>query len=262
MATDRSSAGDPARTLALLWGEPAVADGRRGPRKARSTGEIAAAAVALADAEGVEAVTMRRVAQALDLSPMALYTYVPGKAELLDLMLDTVYAGMPRARPEGDGWRARLAAVAADNHALYRAHPWAASLPTGRPPLGPGLMAKYEYELRALDGVGLGDVEMDAALTHLLGFVQSCARMAADERAAEQDTAMSDEQWWAGNADLLAKVFDPRRHPTAARVGAAAGEAHGGAYSPAHAYEFGLAVVLDGLAALIGRARAERPYEA
>ncbi|OKI22622.1 TetR/AcrR family transcriptional regulator C-terminal domain-containing protein [Streptomyces sp. CB03911] len=262
MATDRSSAGDPARTLALLWGDPAAAAGRRGPRKARSTGEIAAAAVALADAEGVEAVTMRRVAQALDLSPMALYTYVPGKAELLDLMLDTVYASMPRATPEGDDWRARLAAVAADNRALYRAHPWAASLPTGRPPLGPGLMAKYEYELRALDGVGLGDVEMDAALTHLLGFVQSCARMAADERAAEQDSAMSDEQWWAGHAELLAKVFDPRRYPVAARVGAAAGEAHGGAYSPAHAYEFGLARVLDGLAALIGRAGAGRPDEA
>ncbi|MQS16694.1 TetR/AcrR family transcriptional regulator [Streptomyces kaniharaensis] len=251
MATNRSGAGDPARTLALLWGEPTTAAGRRGPRQAHSTAEIATMAVKLADAEGVEAVTMRRVAQALGLSPMALYTYVPGKAELLDLMLDTVYARMPRSTPADDGWRARAAAVADDNRALYRAHPWVAAVSTSRPPLGPGLMAKYEYELRALDGTGLDDIELDAALTHLLGFVQTCARMAADERAARQDSAMSDEQWWAGNAELLARVFDPERYPTAARVGAAAGEAHGGACSPAHAYEFGLSRVLDGLAALI-----------
>ena len=61
---------------------------------------------------------------------------------------------------------------------------------------------------------------------------------------------MNDEQWWAGNADLLAKVFDPGRFPTAARIGTAAGEAHGAASSAAHAYAFGLQRVLDGLAAL------------
>ncbi|WP_406202330.1 TetR/AcrR family transcriptional regulator [Kitasatospora sp. NBC_01560] len=259
MATDRSSAGDPARTLALLWGISAEEKpGRRGPRQAKSPAEIAAAAIALADAEGVDAVTMRRVAQELGVSPMALYTYVPGKAELLDLMLDTVYATMPRTAPADEGWRARATAVADDNRALYRAHSWVAGVSTSRPPLGPGLMAKYEYELRALEPSGLPDVDLDAALTHLLGFVQTCARMAADERAAEQDSAMSDAQWWAANADLLARVFDPGAHPVAARVGAAAGEAYGGAFSPEHAYAFGLARVLDGLAALIAERRAEQ----
>lgn len=82
-------------------------------------------------------------------------------------------------------------------------------------------MAKYEYELCALEGTGLPDVELDAALTHLLGFVQTCARMGADDRAAQQDSAMTDEQWWAANADLLARVFDAERYPVAARVGAA-----------------------------------------
>ncbi|MFD0272851.1 TetR/AcrR family transcriptional regulator [Kitasatospora sp. NPDC127111] len=252
MASERSSAGDPARTLALLWGVSAEEKpGRRGPRQAKSPAEIATAAIALADADGVDAVTMRRVAQELGVSPMALYTYVPGKAELLDLMLDTVYATMPRSAPADEGWRARVTAVAHDNRELYRAHPWVAGVSTSRPPLGPGLMAKYEYELRALEGTGLPDVELDAALTHLLGFVQTCARMASDERAAEQDSAMSDSQWWAANAELLARVFDVERYPVAARVGAAAGGAHGGAYDPDHAYRFGLARVLDGLAALI-----------
>ncbi|MFB6893022.1 TetR/AcrR family transcriptional regulator [Kitasatospora sp. NPDC056327] len=260
MASDRSSAGDPARTLALLWGESAQEKpGRRGPRQAKSPAEIAAAAIALADAEGVEAVTMRRVAQELGVSPMALYTYVPGKAELLDLMLDTVYAAMPRSAPEGDGWRARAAAVAEDNRLLHRTHPWAVAVATSRPPLGPGLMAKYEYELRALEGSGLPDVELDAALTHLLGFVATCARMAADARAVQQESALTDAQWWAANAGLLARVFDAERYPVAARVGSAAGEAHGGAYDPDHAYAFGLARVLDGLAALVAENGGEDP---
>jgi AcrR family transcriptional regulator len=78
---------------------------------------------------------MRRVAQALGVVPMTLYTYVPGKAELLDLMLDAAYAGMPRTDTRGQPWRQRLAAIAAE-------HPWAATISTIRPPLGPGQMAK------------------------------------------------------------------------------------------------------------------------
>jgi AcrR family transcriptional regulator len=213
--------------------------------------KIVDAAIALADAEGLGVVTMRRVAQALDVAPMSLYTYVPGKAELIDLMLDTVYARMPRSEPAGPGWRARLTAVADDNRALYERHPWLAAVSTSRPPLGPGVTAKYEHELRALDGIGLDDIEMDAALTFLLGFVETCARSAADIRAAQHESAMSDAEWWSANEPLLAKVFDADRYPLASRVGSAAGAAHGGAYHPDHAYAFGLQRVLDGLAALI-----------
>ena len=92
---------------------------------------------------------------------------------------------------------------------------------------------------------------MDAALTFLLGFVQAAARSAAEAAAARQDSAMSDEQWWAANAPLLTRVFDETKYPTAARVGAAAGAAHSAAYDPDHTYTFGLQRVLDGLGALI-----------
>ena len=64
---------------------------------------------------------------------------------------------------------------------------------------------------------------------------------------------MNDEQWWAGNAPLLARVLDPAAYPTAARVGTAAGQAHGSAWNADHAWQFGLQVLLDGLAALMGR---------
>jgi AcrR family transcriptional regulator len=254
VATERSSAGDPSRTLTLLWrGASTDTVTARGPRPTLSVDRVVSVGVAIADAEGLEAVTMRRVATELTVAPMTLYTYVPGKAELLDLMLDTVYAQMPRTSPADDGWRARVAAVALDNRTLFSQHPWVASVSTSRPVLGPGLMSKYDYELSAFEGLGLDDVTMDAALTFVLGFVETCARAAADVRAARYESAMSDGEWWAANQPLLERVFDAERYPLAARVGAAAGAAHHGAYSPAHAYGFGLARVLDGLATLIER---------
>jgi AcrR family transcriptional regulator len=249
MAVPRTSAGDPARTLALLWrvDQPP----RRGPERGLDLDTIVGTAIALADREGLEAVTMRRLAQELGVSTMSLYTYVPGKNELIDLMVDAAYQQMPRTDTTGKPWRQRLIAIADDNRALYLAHPWAATVSTLRPPLGPGLMAKYEHELAALDGLGLTDLEMDDALTHLLSFVQANARASNDARAAQLASAMDDRQWWAANAPLLARILDERAYPLAARVGSAAGAAHGSAHDPDHAYRFGLDRVLDGLAAII-----------
>jgi AcrR family transcriptional regulator len=250
MPSERSSAGDPARTLALLWRDPASVS-RHGPRQGLSIDAVVTAATDLADTEGLDAVTMRRVAKALGVAPMTLYTYVPGKAELLDLMLDAAYASMPRLDTSGQQWRQRLAAIAEENKALFENHPWAATISTIRPPLGPGMMAKYEHELLALEGLELDDVLMDASLAYLLGFVQAWARAAADARAVQHDTAMGDNEWWATSGPLLARVLDETAYPVATRVGSAAGAAHGSAYSPGHAYTFGLARVLDGLSKLI-----------
>ena len=251
MPTERTGAGDPARTLKLLWHEPDADRSRHGPRQALSVERVVTCALTLADTDGLGAVTMRRVAESLGVVPMSLYTYVPGKAELLDLMLDTVYRRMPRPDLSAHPWRERLTAIAHQNRELFVRHPWIAQLSTSRPPLGPGLMAKYDYELRAFESLGLDDVELDAALTFLLDFVHAVARSAAEAASIRQESAMSEEQWWAANAPLLARVFDETKYPTASRVGAAAGAANGAAYSPEHAYTFGLQRVLDGLATLI-----------
>jgi AcrR family transcriptional regulator len=250
--TERTSAGDPARTLRLLWREPSPG-ANRGPRRGLSVDAVVDAAMAIADSEGLDAVTMRRLADELGVVPMTLYTYVPGKAELLDLMLDAAYARMPRTDTTGRPWRHRVTAIAEANKELFERHPWAATVSTARPPLGPGQMAKYEHELAALDGLGLDDVEMDDCLTYLLGFVQACARATADVRAARHESAMTDQQWWQVNAPLLARVFDENAYPTAARVGAAAGATHGSAYHPDHAYAFGLQRILDAFDVLIDR---------
>lgn len=247
----RTSAGDLVRTLELLWRQPGARPSQRGPRQGLTVDEVVTAAISVADAEGLEALTMRRVAQTLGVGAMSLYTYVPGKAELLDVMLDMVFGQMPRPDLSGLPWRGRLEAVARDNRALFERHPWVLAVSTTRPPLGPGLLAKYEHELKAFEGLGLDDIEMDDALTYLLGFVQSSTRAVIDARASQGEGTMTDEQWWAVTGPLLARAFDESKYPTASRVGTAAGTAHNAASNPDHAYEFGLQRVLDGLGVLI-----------
>lgn len=253
---ERSSAGDPVRTLKLLWRTPGEARTSRGPRQRTTVDAVVAAAIEIADADGLGAVTIRAVATRLGIATMATYTYVPGKAELLDLMLDTVYRQMSRRDLSGMPWRDRVSAIAAENRELLEQHPWVAQLATTRPPLGPGMIAKYEHELRAFDGLGLSDLDMDSALTYVLGFVMSVARIAIDTHAVRAESGVTDDTWWEQAGPVLATVFDADEFPLAARVGEAAGRALGGAYNAEHAYQFGLARVLDGLAPVIGdRAR-------
>ncbi|WP_405942425.1 TetR/AcrR family transcriptional regulator [Streptomyces sp. NBC_00207] len=247
MVKDRSGAGDPVRTLELLWREPGepAQPVRRGPRQGLSVDAVVRAATALADEEGLAALTMRALARRLGVTPMTLYTYVPGKAELLDLMLDSAYGHMDR-RPvaPGEPWRVRVTRVADDNRDLFARHPWIADLAVTRPPLGPGVIGKYEYELAAFEGLGLTDVEMDAGLTHLLGFVHANALAAADDAA--HNSRQSQQDWWAVSAPLLERALDPERYPLAGRVGS---EVAG--YHPETIWAFGLHCVLDGLARLI-----------
>jgi hypothetical protein len=182
---------------------------------------------------------------------MSLYTYVPGKAELLDVMLDTVCGETARPAEVPGGWRARLTLIARENWALYHRHPWMLQVSTSRPVLGPNLIAKYDYELRAVDGVGLTDVEMDMTIALLGDYVHGSVRAAINAAQAEQQTGMSEVDWWATFEPLLAKVYDAERYPTATRVGAAAGEEYQAASAPERTFEFGLERLLDGMATLI-----------
>jgi len=241
---------DPARSLALLWRTTEPRSRARGGT-ALSVDDIVGAGIALADAGGIDGLRIRRVAERLDVAPMSLYTYVPGRAELLDLMLDQVYGETARP-PLGRGrWRAGLEQIARENHALYLRHPWVLQVATGRPVLGPNLIAKYDYELGAVEGIGLNDVDMDAVLALVLSFVHGAARDAVDAARVVQGTGLTERQWWDATAPYLARVFDPTTFPLAARVGTAAGEAHGAAYDPTHGFEFGLARLLDGVDAYV-----------
>ncbi len=243
--------GDPARSMALLWRDGSAPARSRGPRPGLSVDRIVTAAIELADAEGLAALSMRRVAERLGVGTMSLYTYVPSKAELVDVMFDTACGEAAHIEPAGR-WRARLAAVARASWELYRRHPWMLQVVAmSRPPLGPNSIAGYDRDLRAVDGIGLSDLEMDSVVNLVAVFVQGAARTAVEAASSAADTGQTDEEWWSTYGPLLEKVFDARRYPVAARVGAAAGETHQSAYDPEHGFRFGLARLLDGIEALV-----------
>ncbi|MGW4463960.1 TetR/AcrR family transcriptional regulator [Micromonospora sp. NPDC004704] len=249
MTTEYTGSGDPARSMALLWRGPE----KPAPRSGLTVDRIVDTAIELADAEGLAALSMRKLAERLGVGVMSLYTYVPSKAELVDVMLDAVLGRMDRP-DEGDlDWRTRLEHIARENLTTYQRHPWMLEVAVQRPPMGPHLIAKYDYELRALSGIGLTEVEMDSVLTLLLGYVAGAARGTVEAAQVERRTGMTDEQWWAAQAPLLEQVLDPDRYPVASAVGSAAGEANQGAYDPNGAFEFGLERVLDGIEVFVRR---------
>ena len=241
---------DPARSLALLWGSQTEA-GRSG----LTLKAIVAAAIDIADTEGVDALSMRNVAERVGVGTMSLYTHVPSKSDLIDLMFDTAYGELyesvesPSQQP--GGWRDALRFIAQRNWELYRRHPWMLQLNTGRSILGPHAAIKYEAELRPLDKLGLSDVEMDAVLALILTHVEGTARAQATRDHTQRETGMTDEEWWVSRAPLLDRLIDPTRFPVATRVGVSAGQEYQGAASPEFAFTFGLERILAGAAELI-----------
>jgi AcrR family transcriptional regulator len=203
LSPEFTGSGDPARSIALLWRDRGdrTADARptRGRKPTLTVDAIVAAAIEMADEAGLGALSMRALAERLKAGTMSLYTHVPGKAELLDLMLDTVLGETARPDELPGGWRARLELVARENRALFQRHPWMLELVTFRPPMGPGVIAKYDFELRAVEGIGLTDVEMDSVLALVLGYVQASARQALEATLVEQRTGLTDEQWSASS---------------------------------------------------------------
>ncbi|MCP3143140.1 TetR/AcrR family transcriptional regulator [Pyxidicoccus xibeiensis] len=249
MSDEISGRGDPLKSLQLLWGRAEAP--RRGPKAKASVAELVSAAVAIADAEGLEAVSTRRVADAVGISPMSFYTHIPGKAELLDLMMDAVAGEVLKDRPvfKPAQWRANLTRVATEHRNVYLAHPWVIQLGTHRTVLGPNTFQSADIALSAVEGLGLTDIEMDRVITLVLDYVHGAVRNAAREKRVKELTGMTDEQWWYRVAPFLETVdFTP--YPVLARVGKTTGETYG-AHDPEGAFAFGLARLLDGLTVFI-----------
>jgi AcrR family transcriptional regulator len=252
LSPKKSAPPDPARSLALLWGSHTKA-GRSG----LTVRSIVDSAIELADAGGLEALSMRTVAEQLKVGTMSLYTHVPGKAELTDLMFDSVYgdlyADVDEPAKQSGGWRGAMEFVAERNWEVLTKHPWMHDVPTMRTALGPNITLKYEAELRPLDGLGLTDVEMDSALTLILTHVGGTARAAAEQLRTQSESGLSDQEWWLEISPALTRVMAGmnERFPLAGRVGTAAGEHFQSTLDPGHALKFGLARILDGISLLI-----------
>ena len=249
MADDIAGRGDPIKTLQLMWGR--VEAPKRGPKSRVTVADLVRAAVSIADAEGIDAVSTRRVAEAVGISPMSFYTHIPDKAVLLDLMLDAVAdpaEGEAQAFAPAD-WRANVAFVAREYRAFYLRHPWVLQVATHRPVLGPNTMRAYEYFLAAFDGLGRSEVEMDMSVTMVANYVHGAVRDVARARMVKELTGMSDDEWWYRIQPFL-ETIDYTPYPVASRVGPVVGEIYG-LGDPDRAFEFGLERMLDGRAIMI-----------
>ncbi|WP_369170200.1 TetR/AcrR family transcriptional regulator [Streptomyces sp. R28] len=247
--TETSGSGDIVRTLELLW--DAGPRPSRGPKPTLTLDQIVEAAVRVADGEGLESVSMRRVAAELGTGTMSLYRYVPGKAELLDLMLDRVQRPSENPAALGDGgWRSALEAMGRATLDLYRRHPWLLQVNQSRPILGPSAVDAMEKVLDRIKPMGLTDPELVSAIIMIDSYVVGAARTQLYQREAERRTGLTDTEFWQAQAPMLEKIMASGRYPLLASL-------HEDAWGPDFDhFEFGLQRILDGLDVLVAR-RAE-----
>ncbi|MFE2876459.1 TetR/AcrR family transcriptional regulator C-terminal domain-containing protein [Streptomyces roseus] len=199
-----------------LWLRPA--EPRRGRRPSFTREAIVVAAVAVADAEGLEAVTMRRVAAEVGAGVMSLYSYAPDKETLLELMVDHVVGELTVTDPPTGDWRADLKAVAHLQRAHMLRHPWLpAALSTRRSP-GPNTLAVLEHALAALRPTGLDGGAKLEVFAQLTAFVAGHVGYEIAQAGAARSPGRAEAE-----ARYLAAVAAEGRHPELAEALASAG---------------------------------------
>jgi len=242
----------------LLWGRRER--GKRGPRPGLSPDAIVAAAIRVADADGLDAVSMARVAAELGFTTMSLYRYVASKEELLQLMWNGSALGAEDLVIEGDDWRSRLRTWAVIQRDMIDRHPWVTQMPLAAPPAAPNSLHFVERGLETMDGTGLSDNDKIRIIGLLSSYTLSEARMAGDAARAMQAAQAAQE---AGAApvptmtydELLRELVDERTYPRLYHLAWSGWPAEGAA-PPSEREEFlaGVDLILDGVQALIDRA--------
>jgi AcrR family transcriptional regulator len=245
---------DPGRSMRLLW-RLEIAP-KRGPKPSLNVDDIVAAAVEIADEEGLEAVSMRRIAERLGVGAMTLYTYIPAKSDLYDLMFDRVVGRYEIVFADDAGWRENLELIARGQWEIYRRHHWFAELPWTRVPLGPNILDAYERAVSVVSDLGLSGKDMTEILTLVSSYVHGAARLAVEAVTLPTTTSIDDEDWWADVGPVLEAIWDPVRFPTLSSPAMAHAwdQPNTGGYFLAEAvasFEFGLARVLDGIETFI-----------
>ncbi len=249
MTTAYGGSGDLNRSMALLWhgkNRPS-----RGPTPTLSLERIVDAAVNLADREGLAALSMRSVAAELSVGTMSLYRYVPGKGELLDLMLDHVNGPVEELEGHrGKDWRGTMEFIARATWEMYNQHPWLLQVNQARPILGPNGLAAFDFALASLDGLGLHDREKVAVILAIDHYVTGTARTYILKQQAVEQSGITDEEFWAAQGPIIEKAFATGAYPEVSRLEEDVFNIDG-----EEALEFGLRPLLDGLESFVNSKR-------
>lgn len=217
---------------------------------ALTLGRIVEAAVAVADGEGLAALSMRRVAAELGVATMSLYRHVADKDDLLVRMMDTVIAGHPLPAAPPPGWREPLELAARQLWGVFRAHPWLApALSMTRPQLITSALSYSEWGLSALHRNGLDLQTAFTAHLMLLNYIRGLAVNLEAEREAEAQSGLDSEEWMDTQEPEVVASFGEGPYPMLALLAE-----RGYDFGLDDLFEFGLQRLLDGLAPLLGGA--------
>ncbi|HEV7932884.1 MAG TPA: TetR/AcrR family transcriptional regulator C-terminal domain-containing protein [Actinomadura sp.] len=209
------------------------------------------------------ALSMRAVGERLGRTAMALYTYVPGKSELVDLMYDRALAELPTDHERVADWRVALTSWAEDIWGFYLRHPWMLHVSQARPVLGPNEFAVLETLVRILRETGLEARVLRSIVGALMHFVRGAAQTIAESRQAATATGVSDEEWRFSRSPLLEEIAPDfaERFPMATWIesdSAPPPEDETTPYLERDAkqnFEVGLTVLLDGIEVTMSRGR-------
>jgi AcrR family transcriptional regulator len=227
----------------------AVARGASGPEPVLTPERVVAAAIAVADAESLAGLSMRRVATELGAATMSLYRHVADKDTLVLQMIDTAFGEcvFSLREPAPDGWRARLEFAARAMWATFRRHPWLAqAMSASRPQLLTSTLAGGEWILASLDGHGLDTATMMSTHITLFTYVRGSAVHLEVEADAEAVTGLNADEWMDTQVPSLRSMVAAGNLPTLARM-----IDHAYDYDQDTVFEFGLQRLLDGFAVLI-----------
>lgn len=208
---------------AVLWDpEPS---GARGPKPTLRRAEVVEAAIGIADAHGLAAASLRAIAERLGVSITGLYRYVPGKTELIALMVEQALGedgpGDDDASPT---WCRRLEELATQDWQLYHRHPWLLDVPMGQVPPGPSTVSRFDVRLGAALQSGLDPAPALAVVTAIDHLVIGAARDSLEQLAFARASDMSPLQWWRMHGDLaIGRRIADGDYPELARVLAADG---------------------------------------
>jgi AcrR family transcriptional regulator len=231
----------------VIWDRPERA--ARGPAPSLSRDEITAAAVKLADTQGIEAVSMRTLAVALGVGATSLYRYFDRKDELIDLMVDAVMGSDFVFEVRGN-WREDMRAIACGLRAMTLRHPWMAVQGAGPRHFGPNTVQRYEQALSAVDGLGLEIDEMLVMVETLDAFVRGRTLEDLSEQEAVRRSGLEQEAWMKTQAPYIESLIDSGAYPLVTRVVLDARMPH----DPdrlEHGFALGLERLLDGLATML-----------
>ncbi|MEV0967367.1 TetR/AcrR family transcriptional regulator [Microtetraspora glauca] len=227
-----------------LWMRPERPS--RGPQPSFSRAALTEAAIRVADAEGLEAISMRRLAAEIGAGTMSLYRYVSGKDDVIELMVDAVVADyLPEGTALSGDWRADLGAMARQARRTVLRHPWLAPLAASRQGASPNRLRLLEASLRMVDGLGLGVDEMLTLIGAVFAYVNGFVQSELAEAEALRRTGLDLKGWTALQAPFMMAAIASGDFPMVARMATEGGRAYA---DIEERFEYGLERLLNGLA--------------